>query len=329
MTVRIVGVVAVLLLHHISVFRSDTCAEETGSREFTIQGTVTGPGGEPVVDALVAEGVTWGSAMRVAKTDNDGRYLLEGCPAGPSALTIVSKELAPDLRKIKVAANMEPQDFQLKAGRMLRVRVVDRDQTPIPEAHVIIPWWRDCCTLRNAGKTGLPLKTDNQGRWVWTSAPDEAIELYIISARHACLLTGKITPTKGEHVFTLAPPLQISGQVLDATTRKPIQRFGMTLRSVAPSGRDPSGDHSVQIGDRDEGRFSIREGGACHAGSRVLLINADGYKPAVSKPIKEDAGDVSLSFLLEPMPDSKDKDDVQTDLAVCGGGRMRRLCICG
>ena len=299
MTVRIVGVVVVLLLHHITVFRSDACAEETGNREFSIQGTVTGPGGEPVVDALVAEGTTWGSSMRVAKTDNDGRYLLECCPAGTSALTIVSKELAPDLRKIKVAANMEPQDFRLKAGRTLRVRVVDRNESPIPDAHVMIPWWRDHCTLTNAG---LPLKTDEQGRWVWTSAPDEAIELYIISARHACLLTGKITPTKGEHVFTLAPHLRISGQVFDARTRKPIERFGMTLRSVAPSGRDPSGDHSVQIGDRDEGRFSITEGGACHAGSRVLLINAVGYKSAVSKPIKEDAGDVSLSFLLEPIP---------------------------
>ena len=91
MTVRIAGLVAVLLLQHITVFRSDACAAETGSREFTIQGTVTGPGGEPVVDALVAEGTTWGSPMRVAKTDKDGRYLLEGCPAGTSALTIVSK----------------------------------------------------------------------------------------------------------------------------------------------------------------------------------------------------------------------------------------------
>ena len=111
MTVRIVGVVAVLLLQHISVFRSNTCAEETGSREFTIQGTVTGPGGEPVADALVAEGTTWGSPMRVTKTDKHGRYLLEGCPAGTSALTIVSKDLAPDLRRIKVAAKYGTAGF--------------------------------------------------------------------------------------------------------------------------------------------------------------------------------------------------------------------------
>ena len=298
-SLRVAGTVAALFVHHITFFCSDACAEATVSREFSIRGTVTGPGGVPVINALVAEGTIWDSSMRVAKTDNDGRYLLKDCRAGTSALTVVSEGLAPDLRKINVVANMEPEDFRLKVGRTLRVRVVDRRESPIPDAHVMIPWWRDCCTLT---QVGLPGRTDQQGRWVWSWAPDEAIELYIIAPRHACFLTGKITPTKGEHVFTLPPRLQISGQVRDARTKKPIQHFGMMLRSVAPSGRDPVGDRSFAIGERPDGRFHITGGGACHAGSRVLSIKAVGYKTAVSKPIRENAGAVSVSFLLEPVP---------------------------
>lgn len=272
-------------------------APRTSERRIAVEGTVTGPDGAPVVNALVAEGTTWGGPrMQTARTDRQGRYRLADCRPGKTVLTVVAPGFAPDLRRIAAAPDMQPVDFRLKQGHTLRVRIVDKHEKPIPEAYVGIPWWRDCCTLT---KVGIPSRSDSEGRWVWTWAPQEPIELFIVHARHACLLTGTVAPCKGEYVFTLSPRLCISGRVLDGETNEPIQRYRLILRSAAPHPRDTvGGSREAGVTEHSGGRYKVRAGGACRAGARVVCIEAPGYQPGISRPIQEDEGNVVLDIFL-------------------------------
>jgi hypothetical protein len=287
-----------LLATFVFCLQSETQADQHKLRSpFTIQGTVTDHHGNPVSDALVAEGATWGAPrMQTTKTDRQGRYTLDDCRRRNAVLTIIREGLAPELRKVRIEQKVETQDFQLQPPRTLRVRVVDQNERPIPGSLISIPWWRENCTLT---KVGIPSRTDAAGRWVWDWAPNEPIELYIISARHACFLTGEITPTKGEHVFTLAPRLRISGRAVDAKTKSPVTRYAMTLSSTAPSGRDPVGDQGYAESIHKNGEFDFTVGGAVRSGLRVLKINAPGYQPAISHPIRDDDGDVTINFMLQ------------------------------
>jgi hypothetical protein len=75
------------------------------------------------------------------RTDVQGRFLFDSVKLGEYVLTAEANGYAPQHRHIKVQPEAKPQDFQLKAGRKVRSRVVDNTGKPVSGACVVLNRW--------------------------------------------------------------------------------------------------------------------------------------------------------------------------------------------
>lgn len=155
-------------------------------RGFFLTGTVLDPHGKPVAGAVVAwgkdpYGETSGVVYRhEVRTDAQGIYRFPALPPGVMRVTVMAEGCAPDMRMINIAPNSPKLDFQLKAGRMLRIRFVDGSGEPIPEVGVQIEGWRGGKSLYNIKHpivldTKIPNMADKNGIYQWTWAPDDEV----------------------------------------------------------------------------------------------------------------------------------------------------------
>ena len=99
----------------------------------SVRGRVTDTGGKPVPDAAVF----WGPGGRnmgseQCRTDQAGQFRFQVATTGPQKVAVVAKGWMPDQQAVLVSPTMPSVDFQLKAGRKLRLRIVDRSGAPVP-----------------------------------------------------------------------------------------------------------------------------------------------------------------------------------------------------
>ena len=93
----------------------------------TVHGTVTAPDGKPVAGAIVIWGDRpyWQAGSQEVRTDEHGAFRFPPLPPGSMALTVVAQGWMPERRKVTIAPDMKPVDFQLRPGKALRIRFVD------------------------------------------------------------------------------------------------------------------------------------------------------------------------------------------------------------
>ena len=138
-----------------------------------------------------------------------------------------------------------------------------------------------------------PLETDNDGIWQWNEAPPGPIVANIGAPDHLFLNTQTLVAGKEEYVVRVASAIAVSGRVIDAETKQPIQRFRAVAGMYAPA-------YIFWLNKNEfaetAGRYKIRE----HAGSGAYLvrIEADGYLPGVSRPIQSGEDTVDVDFAL-------------------------------
>ncbi len=155
----------------------------TMARGISVTGSVTDPQGRPVVGA----GVVWGDdpygmpGSQEVRTDAKGIYRFPPLPPMPMTVTVIAKGWAPDQKKITIAWENPPVDFQLKPGKTLRLRFVDGSRKPVPEVAVGIAGWRGGKSLYNHKHpsvldTQIPVKADKNGIYEWSWAPPDAVE---------------------------------------------------------------------------------------------------------------------------------------------------------
>lgn len=157
-------------------------------RGISVTGTVTNPQGKPVAGAVVAWGndpyleASSSGRRQEVLTDAGGVYRLPPLPAGPLTVTVMAQGWAPDLKKITIAADNRKANFQLKKGKTLRLRFVDRDGKPVSAVGVLIEGWRGAKSLYNHKlayyvlDTKIPNVADNSGIYEWTWAPDNSVD---------------------------------------------------------------------------------------------------------------------------------------------------------
>ncbi len=261
-----------------------------------VSGTVTGPDGKPVANAMVILGEWYSPPRLKTSTDQRGHYRFASLAPGGTVLTVAKPGLAPGLRSVNVQPRIEPVDFQLEKGDTLRVRVVGKDGKPIPGVFVTPDTWRGkrvLCDLKIQGRT------DAEGRWTWTWAPRDIVEtdfaltgrVNYISIRHLPL-----TAQEAEHVVTLYRALTISGRVIDAETKQPIPKFRVVRGYMSTGSVEQITWDRMEVREGKNGRYElmISQPSRLH----LVRIEADGYQPGISREFKNDEGSVIYDFSL-------------------------------
>ena len=268
-------------------------------RGIVITGTVTGPDGKPVAGAAVTQGEQIGfDRPPPVRTDKEGRYRLGSLARGGTVVTVISPGLAPALRNLNVQGAMEPVDFHLEKGHLLRVRVVDKDNHPIPGVFMLTDTWR---THRTLVGLGIADRTDAEGRWSWAWAPADAVGMRISKDGYMGTPLLFVTAGEKEHVVALYPALTVTGRVVDAKTKQPIPFFRAVWGCLADSADGSAVNDTIcwqrwNVTDGKEGRYKVLINQP--ARGQYVRIEAAGYRPATSRAFKNDEGAVRCDFAL-------------------------------
>jgi beta-lactamase regulating signal transducer with metallopeptidase domain len=261
-------------------------------RGLTVVGKVIDQSGKPIVGALVR--TKFDNDIREAKTAPDGSYSLVGCAPRPVKIVVSAKDRATDMKELNIQSGMAPVDFQMKPGGTVRIRVLDATGKPVPKARIFFQRWRGRFSYFEFDHVNQ--YADDNGVWVWHEAPLDEFAADICPPDGMELQQQPLIARDEEYVFRVPGALVVSGNVIDATTKKPINDF-----RVVPGGRD---NQDQMFWDRKQsfaaskGRYQIRQNRA--DSTSLIRIEADGYQAVVSRDIKSDEGSISIDFELKP-----------------------------
>jgi alpha-L-fucosidase len=206
-----------------------------------VTGTVTDPNGKPVAGATVVWDNGGGVGVYNAPssppggygpprpqvrgevyTDAKGVYRLPPLPPAPIGVTVMAEGWAPDLKKITISFENPPVDFQLKPGKTLRLRFVDDLGKAVPGVLVWVGSWRGGRSLFNNERLSkIPRNADKSGVYVWTWAPEDAVEyFYGREGSHYPFSQGSFVADGTEHVVKLSAPSPANGPA--ATVPAPV-----------------------------------------------------------------------------------------------------------
>ncbi len=259
-----------------------------------IRGRVTSDSGEPLQGAKVAIGNGFREDRTVADTDEEGRYRLNSVSAGSKLVTVVVEGWSPDLRSVVAKQEMQPVDFQLEPGHSIRVRVTDPEGEPLAKVWIMPGSWRDYSSLNGLMPRG---KTDEKGVWQSDSAPADEIEYALFKHGRMATRDQRLVAREEEHVIIMPNPLVVQGQVVDSKTGQPIERFNV-LQGIRWNSRDSSihwKRYNIEPGRNGAYRTEFNEPRFGH----LVRLEAEGYRPEVSRLIKTDEGEVTVNFELE------------------------------
>ncbi len=267
-------------------------------------GTITDPGGKPVVGAVVVRGERPYREVgsQEVRTDDRGIYQLPPLPRGPVTITVVARNWMPVQKKIDLQPGLRPIDFRLEPGKALRVAIVDKTGKPVPGVSVSIHRWRGQESLYNIRHpnvldTQIPNETDESGAYLWTWAPNDAVT-YSLYKKGYVTQEVDLTATGLVQTVTLHKVLRITGTVTDVSTGRSIQNVtaipvlesspGQLFVERQHAKRFPGTAYTIE-GDRTDGGYRVR-------------IEADGFRTAMSDVVRAGMPDPTFDFRLEPAP---------------------------
>jgi len=99
---------------------------------------------------------------------------------GPMNITVIATGWSPDSRTVAIKAPGSTEDFQLKKGKVLRIRFMDDRGNAVPNVSVSIRGWQGKKSLYNHRhpnvlNTKIPVKSDSMGIFEWRWAPADEI----------------------------------------------------------------------------------------------------------------------------------------------------------
>ena len=277
-----------------------------------LEGMVSDEGGTPIAGARVRVGPRSMTGSRETRTDSDGRFTLLGGPTGSTVLTAEADGFAPKTLPVTLTERKDLVRIALAKGVPLRIRVMDTDGAPVPNAHIWLNTFPG--SVSGEPQSGSKVQasftgqSDAEGRAVWENAPGGTHE-FDIAATGFLRKNGVLVPADDqEHDIVMKPALVLQGTVIDADTGRPIPRF--RLAQGWPSIDLRSGRTNIQVSGIDrfspnysEGRFHQvleKELIVGLADQKLMVrIEADGYQPFISRTIGYDEGVVTLDVSLQ------------------------------
>ncbi len=248
--------------------------------------------GYPVVGAKARMGFgCFGSTGQpTATTNSDGRFILKNCKPGKSLVTIQADQFSPQFKEVTVGETNDNVDFQLEPGHVMKIRVVDSSGHAIRGAFFCADAWRGFSSL------DLRLKTDDEGRAVWASAPDDGVLCDLFHAGHMSVRRTPVQAGDDEAVITLPDELLIRGRATDAATGRAIPNFGVRVGMIFQNSDQIcwSNDEPTLF---EQGLYRIKFDEPMRG--RVLEFVAPGYLPARSRVFESIEGKQSFDVQLQ------------------------------
>lgn len=275
----------------------------------TVEGRVVDSHGEPIAEAKVLVRSRTNSVSRTAVASVDGRFGVPGCQPGTNFLTAEAHGFAPKTQPVTLALPTTPYEVLLLPAKTVRLRVMDSGGQPIAGATVFYN------SLR-AGDVPVQVeyeaKTDGEGRAVWEDAPEGPLFFNVSAPEYRYVNNILVQPDGPEQVVTLPPALVVTGTVCDAANGQLVPQFRIR------TGWRPSQSHGHAIGfinqfgnpvdyrqsaARTTFRYldqePLRSFNFPIALDYVVRVEAEGYLPFLSRPIRTNETKVWLEVALE------------------------------
>jgi len=262
-----------------------------------LSGRVTDEAGKPIEGALVR--TKFLNDVRQAITDASGAYRIVGCEPSMTQVVVSAAGRAIDMQEVRIGAEMEAVNFSMKPGGKVRIRVVDEQGQGIPKARIFFQRWRDAHAYFPFDHVNQ--YADEKGLWQWDEAPYDEFQADIGRPGGMQLSNQSLIARDEEYIFTPPQALVVSGRVIDAVTRQPIDKFRVTpgLRNSDPRIRMnwiPSRSYEASAG-----QYQIRFTHDYPA--HLVQIEAEGYQVAISRDILTNEGQINVDFELQPAED--------------------------
>jgi len=269
-------------------------------RGVTVEGSVVDVTGKPVGDAIVVEAVMRGNldVLSRTKTDASGRFQLEKRAPREVMLAASADGHGGVSTVVTISPGMKPVRLQLPPERPLRGRVVNEVGEPLAGLSV---------NVVDHENDGLALtwnsKTDDEGRFVWMGAPTNEVMLAIQIAGLDARLVRLAVTTNEQVVFMRTGRVdfvRITGRVKDAESGEPVEQFTVKVHGGS-RGSLPEYLKRTTQGARGkfeaEARADDFENGV--RGAWLLVIEAEGYEPLMTRFHRLNAGDQHFELELQ------------------------------
>jgi hypothetical protein len=310
------------------------------------EGVVTDEAGKPVAGAEViyGEGGSDSCTVPSVKTDEKGNFRfgalsLERRMQGP-ILTVFAKGYAPEMIELPAAAPREGAlkfPVALKSGGTVKLRVVDRKGKPLEGVSLCPDYWRKHQPFNSR------FQSDKDGLIVWEHAPQDAVTCDIIG-KDIQRKTVIVKPQSAMQTLTLLRPTVAHGRVIDAQTRQPILNYKLIAGTYFAQ-HDPGWSDwargSARVFTTDSYTHLFDEPAHINStsgeelpteGAHRLRVEAEGYAPAVSRPIANSEENVEINFELKReeairgvVKSAEGKPVVNAEIIVGGLGNAARV----
>jgi beta-lactamase regulating signal transducer with metallopeptidase domain/thiol-disulfide isomerase/thioredoxin len=257
----------------------------------TVTGQVVDAAGRPAKGARAEIGHDiWGTSAPTATTDEKGAFTLENCDRGPTIVTVQAEGFAPRIRDVLVEERTPSVEIRLtEPASIVRGKVLDIGGKPVAGAFVAADTWRGHRSIR------FRVNTDQDGRFVWQSAPKDVVLYDMGHEDYMASRQVSLTASDQEHVITLYPKLMITGRVTDAETGHPV----LTVRVVRGRRFEERGpvhwleNESVDV---KGGQYAVQFDEPSEA--LFVRVEAPGHKTAESRAFRPSEGRQTLDFRL-------------------------------
>lgn len=278
----------------------------------SLEGTVIAPDGKPAAGYQVfVEHPDWKyrlGDLPHQTTDEQGRYRFHNLPAGQYEVWTNPTGKGPLLRvagvDVKDGATQQ-LDLDLTAHFHIAGHVRDAQGRPVAGRDVMSNWrsqdgksqYQDFAVTDGQGgyRIGSPLPTATYVGLSGTG-PQPRPQRDVPSGREDVDFAVASEPSAAAPADL--PPMSIRGRVTDARTGAPITSFRLIHASSEPKRELRWQGHTLTRLADEDGRYVLPL--AKRYNTTLLRVDAEGYQPAISRPILNADGIATIDFQLQP-----------------------------
>jgi hypothetical protein len=237
----------------------------------SITGRVLDTNGKPISGAKLLLGDSrFANKPNQTRTDERGEFRLSGGSAGTTYLTVQANGYSPEMRQVTVDAKVEPMEFKLAPGHVFKAKIVDEFDTPVRTARITVDMWQNRQTVDLSGST------DTRGRVTINSMPESGMSGSIYKAGYMSMGGIQFVADGEEHTFTLRKSATITGLVVDAETKQPVENFDVTRGQNGGGDRIYWQDYNIIKGSLGGFSFKLDQ-----QGITAIKVESDEHLPTI------------------------------------------------